>query len=247
MRYPGEVWFLPPDAREEGDPKPRRHVLLNACDEADPDGVGVFAFASTQFTEASFGAAYLLFDPAATSYGQRGNAGFTRATYIYPCRLVPAAITDFQRMMGRLIDEITEVRLRLRQALGFGMGTASSGLARGSWRGRIVQLAGLLAAEIDSQYALVVTEAGYSNHQRYQTVIPLLDGGEWSPGPGDIVIPAGAAWIERALPELESAFLAVPEVFSAFHPSEIVRDTGAVVDEPLIEEVEDTLRTFFGL
>ncbi|HEU0015484.1 MAG TPA: hypothetical protein VFQ45_17470, partial [Longimicrobium sp.] len=44
-----------------------------------------------------------------------------------------------------------------------------------------------------------------------------------------------------------AAFLAVPEVFSAFHPLEITQDTGTVVDDAVMLEVEDALRTFFGL
>lgn len=70
MRFPGEVWFLPPDAVERGDAKSRRHVLLTRCEEHE--GMGVFAYGSTKDTEAAFGAAHLLLDPART---RRGRAG----------------------------------------------------------------------------------------------------------------------------------------------------------------------------
>ncbi|HEU0016149.1 MAG TPA: hypothetical protein VFQ45_20895, partial [Longimicrobium sp.] len=186
MRYPGEVWFLPPDAREQGDPKPRRHVLLNACDEGDAEAVGSFAFASTQSTEAGFGAAYLLVDPAATRYGRQGRTGFPRATYVYASRIVPAEMADLQRMAGRLIDEMADLREKLRVALGLGTGTAVHGTAAGSWRGRFVRFTGSLAAEVECDLALVLTEPAYSNHQRYQVVVPLRDASVWEPGPGDV-------------------------------------------------------------
>lgn len=40
LRYPGEVWFLPPEAREDGDYEGRRHVLLAPCPAEG--GVGCF-------------------------------------------------------------------------------------------------------------------------------------------------------------------------------------------------------------
>jgi hypothetical protein len=89
MQHPGEVWFLPPDVRHGGDPKTRRHVLLTTC--GIPGDVAILAYASTQGTEAAFGAANVLLDPYATADGSRGRTGFEHPTYIYPSRLVSAA------------------------------------------------------------------------------------------------------------------------------------------------------------
>jgi hypothetical protein len=71
MHYAGEVYLLPPDAREEGDPKPRRHLLLST--QKAPGDILVFAFASTEATEASFGAAYFLLDPSRPRTARRAS------------------------------------------------------------------------------------------------------------------------------------------------------------------------------
>lgn len=114
MRHPGEVWFLPPDAVEGGDAKQRRHVLLTRCEEhADHC---TFAYASSKRTEAAFGAAALLLDPSRTAYGRAGRTGFERATYIYPSRLIGAGTEAMRRMTGRLLNELTDLRVCLRNS-----------------------------------------------------------------------------------------------------------------------------------
>src|SRR4051794_8278634 len=118
--HPGEVWFLPPEAEEGGDPKGRRHVLLTPCE--DEEDIGVFAYASTQQTEARFGAACLLVHPDGAGHAR---SGFTRPTWVYLSRLVPARSESLLRMTGRLIDELPELRLLLHEAFGIGSGIAS--------------------------------------------------------------------------------------------------------------------------
>ena len=134
--HPGEVWFLPPEAEEGGDPKGRRHVLLTPCEHSG--GICILAYASTQSTEAHFDAGFLLVDPA-TSGSPR--CGFTRPSYVYPSRLVPAVPENLLRMTGRLVEEMTQLRLVLREALGIGTGAArdeDSSSCVGGWCGSAV-------------------------------------------------------------------------------------------------------------
>jgi hypothetical protein len=244
MRYPGEVWLLPPDDDEHGDPKWRRHVLLTACDQGRDDPA-VFAYASTQSTEAGRGAAYVLFDPASTRYGKSGHAGFTAATYIYPARLVSVDPGDLRQFRGRLIDEMAGLRLKLQEAMGLGAGTTlGPGAAAGSWRGRVIRLTPDYAARTGFDHGLVVTEPQYSNRQRYQIIVPLILDVE--PEPGDVVV-RDNAWLSDIEDGLAFAVLAVPFVHSVFHPTRVWGDVGAVVDEATMTEIDDALRALFAL
>jgi hypothetical protein len=245
MRYPGEVWFLPRDAREEGDSKGRRHVLLTDCGEVDD--CGVLAYASRQAQEARHGAAYVLIDPFMTAYGKKGRTGFDQATHIYPCRLVGASSEEMDRCVGRIIDELPAIRSELHVALGLKTGSSSGvGVAAGSWRGRIITLDRGLAAEMDCERCLIVTEPSYSLRQRYQLVIPVLDSNHFEEEPLDTIV-EGYPWIGEVLPGADRALLATSAIQTAFHPSEITAWTGVVVDELVMAEVDLALLSLFGL
>jgi hypothetical protein len=242
--HPGEVWFLPPDAREGGDPKARRHVLLGSDNNSD---IAIFAFASQQGTEAAFGAANVLLDPFATRYGRSGRTGFDHPTYVYPSRLVPVAFSELRTFKGRIIDEMAEIRSKLPLALGIGAGSSEgSGAASGSWRGRVVQFSDAFARELECSHGLVVTDPAYSNAQRYQTVVPILDPEEFETSGSDLVV-AGQPWIALVDIGLEAVWLAVDMVQSVFHPTDIARWTGATADEGTIAEVDTCLLHLFGL
>ncbi|MFL5386636.1 MAG: hypothetical protein ACJ8GN_29400 [Longimicrobiaceae bacterium] len=241
MRYPGEVWFLPPEARAEGDFKWRRHVLLTVCDEQED--IGIFAYASTSALETGFGGAGVLVDPFTSAYR---HTGFTAPTYVMPSRLVPAASEDMQRMAGRLIDEMPAIRSELRRALGLGTGTRAAGTAAESLRGCVVELSDVLAAEAGFWLGVIVTEAGYSRARRYQLIIPLLDGAEYESQPDDVVI-TGNAWTRDVRQGIEEAILSVRLIQTAFHPTEIVRVLPVVVDEGTIGEIDRALLSVFGL
>lgn len=243
MRYPGEVWFLPPDDDDHGDPKWRRHVLLTTCDETR-DPPAVFAYASTQSTEAGRGAAYVLFDPASTRYGKSGHAGFTSATYIYPTRLVSVDPADLRRFRGRLIDEMAELRLKLQEALGLGTGTThGQGGAADSWRGRVIRLTPDYATRTGFELGLIVTEPQYSNRQRYQIIVPVVLDVE--PEPGEVAV-RDKEWLSDIADGLVFAVLAVPFVHSVFHPTRVIGDIGTKVDEATMAEIDDALRALFA-
>jgi hypothetical protein len=241
MRYPGEVWFLPPEARAEGDFKWRRHVLLTPCGEQGD--IGIFAYASTAAIESAFGGASVLIDPYANAYR---HTGFSAPTYVMPCRLVPAASEDMQRMAGRIIDEMPAIRSELRRALGLGTGTRAGGSASGSLRGCVVELGDSLAAESGFRLGVLVSEGGYSLAHRYQLLIPLLDATEYDTQPDDVVA-IGKAWAGEIRPGLVTAILAVRLIQTAFHPLEIARVLPVVVDDTTIAEVDRALIRVFGL
>ncbi|HVG44681.1 MAG TPA: hypothetical protein VM890_08120 [Longimicrobium sp.] len=241
MRYPGEVWFLPPEARAEGDFKWRRHVLLTTCRERGD--IGIFAYASTSAVEPGFGGANVLVDPYASTYR---HTGFSAFTYVMPCRLVPATSEDMQRMAGRLIDEMPAIRSELRRALGIGTGTCAASRTSASLRGCVVELRDGLATESGVRLGVIVTEAGYSLAGRYQLLIPLLDAAEYD-SQADDVLAIGTKWARELFPPLEQAILAVRLVQTAFQPLEIARVLPIVVDDATIGEIDRALLRVFGL
>jgi hypothetical protein len=242
MRYPGEVYFLPPDAREGGDPKPRRHLLLTT--QKEPGDSLVFAYTSRQATEASHGAAHYVVDPYATSYR---HTGFDAASYVYPSRLVPAAEEDLSRLMGRLLDDMPTIRDTLRAALGLGTGTgAGTGGAAGSLRGTVARFNSRVTAENGIEYGVIVTEPRYSFARRYQNVVPILNAAEFEPEHLEVYVES-APWLDRVAGGLRAAILSAPEVFSVFHPHEIMSAPIAIVDEATMSRVDAALAYQFDL
>ena len=228
MRYPGEVWLLAPECRVEGDIKWRRHVLLVPCE--DEDDIGTLAYASTSNIESAFGGASVLVDPGASP-----RCGFSARTYVMPCRLVSVASEDMDRKTGRLSHEMVPLRRMLRSALGIGCG-------RGRLRGCIAELGEELAAEAGFGMGMIITEPGYSLARRYQLILPLLDATEYAAKPGDVVV-SGQPW----LAELEAGIFAVELIQSAFHPTEVARTLGRMVDEETIARVDQALVQMFRL
>lgn len=223
-----------------GDEKYRKQVLLTDC--ADHDPICTFAFASTSGFEAAFLATYHLLDPYKTSY--RGT-GFDAATYVYASRLVAVCQEDVGDKVGRLMDDMPAVRDRLRVALGIGTGTANgAGPAAGSYRGQVVELATHVVEETGIRFAVVITEPFYSRSRRYQTVIPTLDATEFAFGE-DCIVVEGETWQNRIA--IEKACLAVPLVHSYFQPTDFRGQTGVVVSEVTMAEIDRYLMLRFNL
>ena len=108
----------------------------------------------------------------------------------------------------------------------------------------MVELNAALVREIDARYAVIVTERQYSTRQRYQTIVPVLDGAEYLPTANDVQVTQGA-WL-RAV-GMTSAILTVPDVFSVWHRTLISRALPAVVDQAAMGAVDEALRVHFGL
>lgn len=201
---------------------------------------GVCSYASTQPTEASFGAACVYVDPA-TSLDP--DTGFTRPTYVYASRLVQAAPQDFLRVSGRLVQEMPRLRALLARSLGVGTGTSTS---RGNWRGRIVELSARRRELVGCGYGIVLTEASYSSARRYQLIVPMDDVRLFAPETDDLII-SGREWFQQIHPTLRAVLIGVTEVQSIFHPVDIAGGTGAVVDDATLAQIEERLRKMFEL
>jgi hypothetical protein len=243
-RYPGEVYFLPPDARSRGDPETRRHVLLTTCD--DSSDVATCAFGSTSDTEASFGASHHEVNPAIGSY--RGT-GFSRVTYLYGSRLVSSTPSDFLKLAGRLIDDMAPLRDAVKSGLGIGTGTArGAGPALNSRRGAVVELATAVRAETEIKYGIIVSEPHYSLEERYQNIVPVIDAADFIAGPEDWeILKANAPWV-NILDEAPDSVLAAPLwVFSVFQPTEIARVTKGVVGLRTINRLDEAFTRIFNL
>lgn len=241
-RFPGEVYYL--DAEAGGDPgvKVRRHVLLTECDESSP--ICTFAYCSTQPTEAMHSAPYYLLDPSKTRYT---GTGFNKATYVYPARLVIAAVDQLGSQAGRVVDDMLHIRECLRDALGLGSGTgAEHGRAAGSMRGQIVALTAGMTEQAEATHAVIVTEPRYSMELRHQTVLPINDAEEFEPRHYDVLI-QDAEWLTRCGLPYHNAVLSVEFVWSLFYPEHVRDETGVVVDSATMNEIDDMLQLRFGL
>jgi len=240
-RYPGEVWILPPEAAQGGDGKFRRHVLLTPCDSTDD--IGTLAYASTQITEARFGAASILVEPG----GSPVSSGFAEPSYVYASRLTPADSRDFLRMTGRLTGEMPNLRRALVHALGFGIGTATGpGYAEGSWRGHIVRLAPSRSEHVGYDHGVIVTDPTYSNHRRYQLIVPLEDLSRYEAAAGDLEI-TDHGWTRLLGPNSRGVLLAIADVQAVFHPRDIQATTGIVIDHGTMRQIEAALARLFLL
>jgi hypothetical protein len=66
------------------------------------------------------------------------------------------------------------------------------------------------------------------------------------PEPGEVVV-RDKAWLSDVEDGLAFAVLAIPFVHSVFHPTRVLGDVGAVVDEAAMSEIDDALRALFAL
>lgn len=240
QRTQGEVHKLPPDDLADGDRKWRRHVLVSQV-RRDSQTV-VLAFASTKGAEASHGAKHYLVDPAATQYE---GSGFTDPTYIYLSRLFAGPVDCIAEPVGHVREAVGPLLRLLKLALGIGTGTCAQGPAAGSCRGRIAQLWPSVAKRMGTPYALVITEARYSDRRRYQTVIPLLDRDQMLSEPGDVTVDS-APWLTE-LGLKDGGILAVGDITTLYHGHYIEKLTKSAVDAQTIRAVDDAMCGLFGL
>ncbi len=242
MHHTGQVHFIPKESDEDGDTKFRRHVLLANCHEHGE--VASLAYASSQSTEAGYGAANVLVNPTATKY--RGT-GFSRPTYVYPSRIVSVDPRDLEEMRGRVIDEMPAIRTALGQAIGLGTGTSSArGVAAGSWRGKFIELQPGLATEVGASLAVIVTDPEYSKQQRYQTIVPILSAAEYEPKDHDVAI-ADTSFLEAVDPALHDAFLWTEAIFSVFQIRDIGGSVPQCLDDASMADLDAALELYFEL
>lgn len=243
MRYAGEVYFLPPDARDDGDEERRRHVLLREC--APADEVAIFAFASSSDLEAKFGAAHHVVVPGTDGY--RGT-GFRISTHVYASRIVPCSQQALTRRVGRLVDDMVFLRGALVAGLGIGTGTSLTvnAPATGSPRGHVVRLSASVTEETEITYGIVVSDPVYAQERRYLTVVPVVNAEEFAHSDDEWEV-SGEAWLTSVEPSWPAANVCPRSLFSVFEPQEVERYVGAVVSDRTITEIDRALVDLFAL
>jgi len=241
MRYPGEVYYLQPDLYEPEGKGDRPHVLLSPWRKET--GTSTLAYGSSSGNDANHRAEHVFIDPRAGRY--RGT-GLVRPTYIYPSKLVLAAVDTLGPRAGRIIHEMPAIRASLVRSLGVGSGVTRE---RNGWgynrRGRLVELTPDLEDEWEVSHALVVTEPHYSRAGYHQTVVPLLDG-SFQIAEFDVPL-QDTAWLSHLESRYRGAFIGVPMASTAYAPDHIVRFLGIVVPPEIMAEVDRSLVAYFGL
>jgi hypothetical protein len=142
---------------------------------------------------------------------------------------------------------LASFRSALQTALGIGKGScATAGAPAGSRRGRIVELKRSLARDVRTRYSAILTEPDYSRARHYDVILPLL--------PGDGRVAAEAVlrvtqreWFAVFGHRPRSVLLPIPVVQSAWHATDIVRETPYVLDDDTLLDVDAALRHFFSL
>lgn len=243
MPDPGQVYYLPPEAREGLNKGDRPHVALSL--RAPRVETSTLAYGSTKATDALRGAAHVLVEPRP---GGPGGTGLSRSTYFYPSRLLTFAVGDLPEPAGRVIDELPRFREQVRRALGLGQGVTREANARGTnRRGRIAEYAPSVSRDLDATHCLVVTEAEYSRTGLQQITIPLLNAMEYHAAPGDVLVQNPSDWDGRFALRHRSLLIAVPLVTTVHERDSIARYTRTIVSEGTMLEVEASLALHFGL
>lgn len=102
-----------------------------------------------------------------------------------------------------------------------------------------------------AEYAVVMTEPGYSRRRGYQHLVPAYLGPDAFGEETDLRVEA--SWIAEIAPGTSTAFLAVPSVFSGCEtgrprtPGHFVQLTGTVVDQATMEALDAAAVDWFGL
>jgi len=68
----------------------------------------------------------------------------------------------------------------------------------------------------------------------------------FEPEDGDIIL-ATLPWFSRVDPTMTAALIGIGDVQSIFHPKDIARWTGAVIDNGTLGEIEARLKELFEL
>lgn len=258
----GEVHWVPKELSLAGDPKTRPYVLAHTCEPSE-EAVGTVFYASSQPTQAAFGARHLVIPPRPrpTADGAPAN-GLDRETYVYPGAPLPVAGDRLDRPVGRLSDaERSAMRAMLADAIGRGTGTCWSvspewrqagplyiaGRRAHSIRGTLVTFArellhllrGATPGE-DVRFGIVVSRHDVSAHpEAYQAVVPVLP--DFEPADADDLVAADETWIGDLGDGSTQALLLIAETFHV-HPSALRRLAyERVISLGLMRRIEDAL------
>lgn len=245
VHNPGTMFWMPPYRGLPGDPthSGHPHALIVP---AEPARTCTLVYGSTSAAEEAVGGQCHLVQPQRTGVGHNG---LSKATRFYTGVLSLRAYEDLPERRGWLGKEVPDLRKKLRRSLGVGKGCAGEAKHEPrSWRGRIVQLSQFVENTLGSDLGVLVTEPRYSAEQRYQVVVPIIDG----TGVTEVVSPAlritSPPWVNLLGDEVTDAILLVPSTVSVRHTNEyIVSDTGSVLNRAHMDAIDEHLCIWFGL
>lgn len=139
------------------------------------------------------------------------------------------------------------LRSALLTALGIGRRSCLDAAApAGSRRGRIVVLNSVAARQLGSAVAVILTEPKYSRRKRYQIIVPILSGSPAQPGMYGVPV-SKRDWLAVFSRPVESALIPTSLTLSIWHVQAIARETGYVIDEETLNEIDRRLCDYFSL
>ena len=173
--------------------------------------------------------------------------GLRLRTYFYPGVLLPIEHEYLPPPSGFLGKSLNGLRAALRVALGIGRGSCLRSIAPAdSRRGRVVQLAGDLARDIQADHAIILTEPAYSAARNYQIILPIFTSFRREISAHDLLV-APRPWFEVFPTPMDHVLLPIPATHSVWHGEAIERETEYVVDEDTLAEIDGRLCDYFSL
>jgi hypothetical protein len=203
---PGQMWVLPPRTTPlPGDSDAHPHFLLAPQTEG---AWAVMVLGTGSDAELAHGASGHIVTPSDVTPDGRG---LTKTTHFYGGVLVPYPMPMLNRPMDGLAEELPAVREVVKAAIGCGTGEHWNykppyGGAP-SWRGKIVQLRGTARKELDTPFAVILTEHEYSASKRWQVLVPLYDEAEFEPTHADTGVRIARPWVSSLLDRPNGALL----------------------------------------
>jgi hypothetical protein len=237
----GHVFIMEEGATWLNLDKSRPFALASGCTMSQ---MGVLTYGSTRETERYAGASSVEVKPSGA--GINAN-GLSAATLFYPGVIVQVQYSDLPPHVGSLGKSLEAFRNALRRALGIGTGSCLHPRSPvGSRRGRIVRLRPEAETDFSTAFAVLLTEHEYSRQRHYHVLLPIIavDTLELTE-PGTLV--TDKPWLRIFDEAPPGALLPVQLIQSAWYDSDIASETGYVIDEASLRDVEAELCTRFDL
>ena len=235
---PGQMWVLPPRTSplpEDSDAHP--HLLL----AAQPQGAwAVMVLGTGSDAELGHGASGHIVTPSGPALGGRA---LSKKTHFYGAILVPYPLPMLNRAMDGLIGELQAVREAVKAGIGCGTGEHWNHKPQfdgaPSWRGKVVRLLGTAKKELDTPFAVILTQHEYSASKRWQALVPLYDEAEFEPALAHTAVRIERPWVSNLLGRGDGALLTSGSLIRSLwhdkHIGEPTRYTVEARDLALIE------------
>ena len=234
------MWVLPPRTTPlPGDSDAHPHLLL-----ASEGAWAVMVLGTGSDAELDHGATGHIVTPSGVTLGGRG---LTKTTYFYGAVLVPYPVPMLNRAMDGLAEELPAVREVVKAGIGCGTGEHWNykppfGGPR-SWRGKIVTLHGAARKELDTPYAVVLTQHAYSASKHWQVLVPLYDEAEFEPTNADSGVRIVRPWVSSLLGRPDGALLAWGSlVRSLWHVDHVKEPTRFTMEARDLVSIEADVR-----